>query len=276
MNIEIKLWSQFSPAELKDIHSIWWSCFGEDTWEEFESYQRWRLRRGYFYGLYDDHKNLVSMASLSPEFIKIGNNWMKAGFIVGVGTKPEERSKGYSHHLLSYLAEDAQGKNFAFLQLSTYIPKFYERLNYVAYGLHYRKRYIPCQGDVESHPLSERDINQMIFLWEKYAGCGTLKRDHYIMQGKFREACQSVGLYKNGKLLGYALQNFLGNTWDEVVCPQELKDCLPSLGEESYLIEATNINSLSPNDKFYPFSTYQMILAFEDLPIKAFCCRDDY
>ena len=276
MNIKIKLWSKLNLTELKNIYSLWRICFSEDTWEDFRSYLKWRLYKGYFYGLYDDNDHLISTASLSPELIKIGDKWIKAGFIVGVGTKTEERHKGYSRRLLTYLAQDAQNKGLNFLLLSTHIPDFYENLNYVAYGLHYCREYTPRQGDVEINPLPKKDLQQMIFLWEKYAGCGTLKRNRRIMESKLKESLKAVGLYKDKELIGYSLQEFPGDTWSEVICPQELIDYLPPLGEKSYFVYAGSIDHLSLADKFCLRCTYQMILAFEDLPIKNFCCRDDY
>lgn len=168
------------------IARLWVICFPEDDLEYVNYYIKHRLveNKAYCFACFDD-TNIVSMINVIHQQTYCNNLsvTIPSGFIVGVCTHPNYRRKGLSAELMRYLcAFYCENKIVSILQLSTQIPKFYEKLGFTRYSEYCPCRYLDKYSGRDTLILHAKDISQeiardLLLCYIKNAKDGFFKKD---------------------------------------------------------------------------------------------------
>lgn len=123
-------------SNIEEYVNLWKLCFPEDDIRFISEYTVGLIKKKAFvFGSYDN-KKLLSMITVIPQKTYVDNTeiCVDSGFVVGVATHPSYRGRGLSSDVMEYAFKYLkQNTNMSFLQLTTVIPAFYERLNFEEY-----------------------------------------------------------------------------------------------------------------------------------------------
>lgn len=220
---------QFKDAAETELADLWLLAFPEDSSEVFDFF--WNGRplslADAFCAIIDGHVRSMAFAVTCGRLMateitrKAAERKLRAEqgtFIVGVGTHPDFRGQGLAGNVMRAVCKGA-ARTGSFVQLSTFIPKFYERLGFKAFASH---RLISCApgsdcGITVRKAEGEEGADIVRSIYEKYSGPGCFLRstDFCRWRIKASEAAPWIFL-KDGEAAGYALSGAEPDFFDEV------------------------------------------------------------
>lgn len=104
---------EMKPSELDEPVSLWAECFGDD---ESVARDYYRLVGAAGVVAEKDGK-IISMMNISPISLKLGEKYIKGGFVYAACTSVRERGKGIFRALNAFAGEYARGREMEFLML---------------------------------------------------------------------------------------------------------------------------------------------------------------
>ena len=260
------------------LRELWWSGFPEDKGQDLEAFWSLYLSDARWYGLWEEGQ-LVSMSLCRPQLFcgEGGKGFYRGGFIVGVVTHPSWRGRGLSSEILKFIACHQRQEGVQLLRLSTYIPTFYERLGYLAFGRHYKILLEPELAASVSSPyrtywLAREERDLLPPFYKEHCGWGSTWRDEGEWERRWRSGGRTLVISREDpqgspKIRAYLWQEE-ETLWNEVVASdlESLQAAANFLGKAAaaILVQPQLAQALSKAGRAWQCDSWQMVLPLDD------------
>jgi hypothetical protein len=114
-------------SQKNQIAELWEICFGDQP-EYIQMYLEHRFRNKNMLVIWKDGK-IVSMASLLPASMKLGEEWISVRYVYAVATHPQYRGRGYAARILEHALEK-YGEPLILQPADESLEVYYEKLGF--------------------------------------------------------------------------------------------------------------------------------------------------